>query len=234
MTIKEIQNKLIEIHQKGFIESKRKGPTGIGYTLESELNLLENNLAIPDIGGRVELKASRRDSKSLVTLFTFNRGVWNIPQKYLIENYGYIDPKRRKSIYTTLYYNNPNPAKLLLDLDEKKQKIHLIDTSGNLIATWNLYIIIGKFVSKLERLIMVLGKNRVNPLSKKEEFEFDEAYLLTDPSPENFLSAFKESVMAIDLRMHIKETGAVRNHGTGFRIFEKDIIKLFSKRTKLL
>ena len=40
MTLKEIQNHLNLLKDKGFISSKRKGPTGIGYTLEKYLNLI--------------------------------------------------------------------------------------------------------------------------------------------------------------------------------------------------
>ena len=58
MTLKEIQNRLLQLKEKGFVPSRRNGPTGIGHTLEQELNLDETNLAIPDIGGRVELKAT--------------------------------------------------------------------------------------------------------------------------------------------------------------------------------
>jgi hypothetical protein len=234
MTIKGIQKRLEALKAQGFIETKRKGSTGIGYTLEEKLNLDENNLAIPDIGGRVELKATRKNSKSLVTLFTFNRGVWHQPQKDIIENYGKFDANGRRGLYSTLYYAHPNPCNLMIDIDESAHKIHLKDTDDKLIATWSLYVIIGKFVSKLERLLMVLADSRLNSAANREEFEFNEAYLLTDPSPENFLAAFKESLIAIDLRMHIKESGAVRNHGTGFRVFEKDIIKLYSNRKKIL
>lgn len=91
MTLKEIQKKLETLKAKGYVSSKRRGPTGIGHTLEQELNLNETNIAIPDIGGRVELKATRKNSSSLITLFTFNRGVWQIPQIDVIEKYGYVD-----------------------------------------------------------------------------------------------------------------------------------------------
>ena len=67
MTIKEIQSKLLILNDKGFVSTRRKGPTGIGHTLEQELDLTETNLAIPDIGGRIELKASRKTSGSMVT-----------------------------------------------------------------------------------------------------------------------------------------------------------------------
>ena len=74
MTLAEIQRKLNHLKEKGFIPSLRRGSTGIGYTLEKELGLKESNIAIPDLGGRVELKTSRRESSSLITLFIFNRG----------------------------------------------------------------------------------------------------------------------------------------------------------------
>lgn len=51
MTLKEVQSRLISLKNKGFVFSRRSGSTGIGYTLEQELLLEENNLAIPDIGG---------------------------------------------------------------------------------------------------------------------------------------------------------------------------------------
>ena len=70
MTLKQIKSRLTSLKKKGFVPSKRKGSTGVGLTLERELGLTENNLAIPDINGRVELKATRRKSNSLITLFT--------------------------------------------------------------------------------------------------------------------------------------------------------------------
>ncbi len=46
--------------------------------------------------------------------------------------------------------------------------------------------------------------------------------------------AFDENKLMIDIRMHLKETGGVRNHGTGFRIAEKYLIDLYQKQRKLL
>ena len=111
MTLKEITKRLHFIKNKGFITSKRKGPTGIGHTLESELGLKENNLSIPDIGGYIELKSTRHNSKSMITLFTFNKAVWQLPQKEIIQNYGYLK-SNRQSLYSTIFYTQYNPQKL--------------------------------------------------------------------------------------------------------------------------
>jgi len=119
MTLKEIQKRLSALKSKGFVPTQRRGPTGIGHTLEQELNIDETNIAIPDIGGRVELKANRRHTSSLITLFTFNRGIWQIPQKEVIENYGYVDKDGRNALYNTIYVGKQNSQGLTLIIDKK-------------------------------------------------------------------------------------------------------------------
>jgi hypothetical protein len=234
MTLKEIQKKLKSLKDRGYIISGRKGSTGIGHTLEQELNLAETNIAIPDIGGRVELKATRKDSSSLITLFTFNRGAWQIAQKELIETYGYIDSNDRKALYSTVYYGKLNAQGFMLAIDQEANQIQLIHkTAKKIIAMWSIYTIVGKFLTKLERAIFVFAKARIGK-NNKEEFYFNEAYLLEEPSPDKFIEAFEKSLIAIDIRMHLRENNAVRNHGTGIRIFEKDIPQLYGKRRELI
>lgn len=233
MTLKEVQNKLREIKNKGFVKSLRRGSTGIGYTFERLFGVKENNIPIPDIGGRVEIKTIRKDSQSLITLFTFNRGVWHIRQKDLIQKYGYIDNKGRFALKNTVFYGKPILQKLGLEIDEHKNTIHLIDvTTKNTVATWDVYVIVGKFMTKLSRLLIVLADRKI--IKGKEYFHYNEAYLLTNPSSRSFIKAFKKSLIGIDLRMHLKESGAVRNRGTAFRIKEKNLIELYEHRKKLI
>lgn len=235
MTLKEIQKKLAALSNKGYILTLRKGPTGIGHTLEKELGVYENNLAIPDIGGRVELKGTRRNASALITLFTINRTVWQFPKKQIIENFGYIDPNNRKALYSTVYANENNPQDLILEIDKLKNKVNLFHKkSHTLLASWSIFTIVGKFITKLERLLFVFADNRKNEKYNKEEFYFNEAYLLEEPSPEKFLEAFENSIIAIDLRMHLNKNNAVRNHGTGFRIREAKLPLLYGKQRKMI
>ncbi|HHS95380.1 MAG TPA: hypothetical protein ENJ45_02235, partial [Phaeodactylibacter sp.] len=78
MTIEEFKSKFREIKNRRFIPSLRKGPTGVGYTLETNLGIKENNISEPDIEN-IELKAHRAKGNNLITLFTFNRKVWKMP-----------------------------------------------------------------------------------------------------------------------------------------------------------
>ncbi|MCD6385920.1 hypothetical protein J7M23_09115 [Candidatus Sumerlaeota bacterium] len=100
------------------------------------------------------------------------------------------------------------------------------------MATWDVYIIVGTFMTKLSRLLVVIADRKVE--KGKEYFHYNEAYLLTDPSARNFIEAFKKSLIGIDIRMHLKENGAVRNRGTAFRIKEKDLIELYEHRRRLI
>ncbi len=233
MNLKELENKLKKIKDMGYVRTLRRGSTGIGYTFESLLGISENNLPIPDIGGRVEIKTVRKESQSLVTLFTFNKGVWQIPQKDLIKKYGYEDEKGRLALKNTVFYGRPIAQGLSLDVDENKNLIKLVDShTGEVLGVWDLYVIVGKFMTKLSKILLVIADRKI--IDGVEHFYYESAYLLSEPSPRKFIEAFKNSIVGIDIRMHLKENGAVRNRGTAFRIREKDLMELYENRRKIL
>ena len=87
-------------------------------------------------------------------------------------------------------------------------------------------------MTKLDRLLLIFADNKLD--NNTEYFHFNEVYLLENPTPEKFLEAFENSELMIDLRMHLKESGGVRNHGTGFRISEKNLMDLYAKKKRLI
>ncbi|MCX8056228.1 MAG: MvaI/BcnI family restriction endonuclease [Ignavibacteria bacterium] len=233
MKLIELKKKLIQLSQKGFVKSQRKGPTGIGHLVETELGLKETNISIPDIGGRVEIKSTREDSNSPITLFTFNRGVWKIKQSELINKYGYVDEAGRQALYSTVSKGIPNQQQFYYEVDLKRNLIVLKNKLDDMvIAEWSVYVIAGKFMTKLDRLLFILAKSKI--INSEEYYHFHKAYLLEKPTPENFLDAFNQGLIFIDIRMHLKSSGGVRNHGTGFRIKEKQLITLYQKKTIIL
>ena len=233
MRLNELENYMRDLNAKGFIQTRRKGPTGIGYTLESWLNVPENNLPIPDIGGRVEIKATRSSANSLITLFTFNRGAWNHPQAEVIKKWGYFDhKKKRPALYTTVSASGVNSLGLQLILPENNEIVSIIHVpTGQEIATWDLYHMIGKFMAKFERLLLVHANSRKT--MGIEEFHYYSALLLTDPSARTFRKGFTSGKVLIDIRMHLNDN-TVRNRGTGFRIRENDLPNLFGRIRKIL
>lgn len=232
MTLKELSVKLSDIMNLGYVKTQRSGSTGVGYTFESLMGLSESNIPIPDLGGIVELKTSRKDSSSLVTLFTFNKGAWKVKQKEVIEKFGYRNGKHRFALKSTVFYGRRNSLGFLIDIDSQNNFIRLGHQSNQLIAEWDLFEIVGKFSSKMRRLLLVLASRRGSATS--EEFFYDEVYLLTDPDVRHFLQGFRDGLIGIDLRMHLKPNGSVRNRGTGFRMREADLKVLYKTRKQLL
>ncbi|MBI5047460.1 MAG: hypothetical protein HZB54_00725 [Deltaproteobacteria bacterium] len=232
MTLKEIERKLRTLKTMGYIPTVRKGSTGVGHTFEQKMGLPETNIPVPDLGGRVEIKTTRRDASSPVTLFCFNRGVWHISQKELIEKYGYIDDSGRKALKNIVYTGRQISQGLSLIIDDANNKVSLKDENGKLLATWDVFVMVGKLVSKLSKVLFVIADRRFDA-NGEEEFLYKEAYILTDPIPRNFINAFKSGKVGIDLRMHLKENGTVRNRGTAFRIKEADLWDLYSNSRNL-
>jgi hypothetical protein len=231
-SLTEIRKALVALKAKGYVRASRKGPTGVGHTLEARLGVGESNIQIPDLGGRVELKATRRHSSSLITLFTFNRGVWLLPQREVIGKYGYSDRNRgRKALYSAVRAGAENPQGLVIHVNRSDQTISVMHRRQK-VATWSAFRLAGALLYKLGVLVYVIADSRVG--DSGEEFHFNEAYLLKEPSSNRFLEAFEKSLAFIDLRMHLRNDGSVRNHGTGFRMHEHDLYLLFKTRERLI
>ena len=86
-----------------------KGPTGNRYTFEQYLGLDETNVQIPDLGGRIELKATRRNSGSLITLLLLT---WRVESKTKkVYKYGII-VKDNRMAYIVQFILSAHPSGL--------------------------------------------------------------------------------------------------------------------------
>lgn len=89
------------------------------------------------------------------------------------------------------------------------------------------------FKKKMPALVFVQVETRINS-DEKEEFYYNEAYLLSDPSGKKLLDMISKDEILVDVRMHVNLRGSVRNHGTAFRTDESKLINCFSKKESLL
>ncbi len=227
MNLSEFTDRFQKLRAKGFIKSKRPGPTGIGYTLETELGIKENNIALPDLGD-VELKAHRHGQNTLITLFTFNRKAWKIKAIEAVRKYGSLDKDGRTGLYYTMNLI-PNSAGLFLQITDKDVSVRSID--GTLIVEWTLEAITTQFVKKIPALLLVSAFSEER--DGIEYFHFSSAQLMKGTSPQLLIDRFKAEHIVVDLRLHDKGTDGARNHGTGFRAYESSLPYLFSNITNL-
>jgi len=222
MNLEEFKQKFQELRNKGFVKSLRKGPTGIGLTFETLMGVKENNLALPDIDG-IEIKAHRDNSKSMITLFTFNKKAWQINPLEAIRKYGSYDGNGRLGMYYTMSLT-PNSAGLFLTVNETG--ITVQHTSGEIIAKWQLSTLAERFSQKIPALLFISAHTEER--AGIEYFHFYRGQLMRDTTKELLSELFKTGNLLVDLRLHDKKTRA-RNHGTGFRTFEDKLPLLFEK-----
>ena len=230
----ELKQRLQELHSKGFIPSKRHGPTGIGYTLEQYLNISANNLPFADIDGRIELKATRSTTNNLITLFTADKEAWLYPQSQVITQWGYIDSKGRPALKSIVSAVSSNQHQLQVIISPHAESIKIIHTpTHTTIASWNIFHIVGKFALKFNQLLLVHAQTR--KVHTHEEFYYNSAILLKSPDIQKFRDGFRNGTIQIDIRMHLQPPAqSVRNRGTAFRIREQDLPKLFTRQLRLL
>ena len=222
MKLEDFKVKFEDLRSKGYVPSLRKGPTGVGYTLETMLGISENNIALPDIKS-VEIKAHRSKGGNLITLFTFNNKVWKMSPLDAIRKYGSPDKNGRLGLYYTMSLK-PNSGGLFLDVSDKE--ISVRHTSGEVIAVWEVEKLTERFKQKLPAMLFISAFSEER--GDSEFFHYYRAQLLRGTSSKILANQFRSESILVDLRLHDKGTRA-RNHGTGFRISEANLPLLFEK-----
>jgi len=233
MNLFTLKKNLKNIKKAGFIRTHRAGDTGIGKTLEDLLNIRENNIPLPDIRGVAELKAYRKNSTSMLTLFTLEP----LPKggdrdRMLLDNFGYSKRAngRSKELHSTLScrrYNNQS-----LKLSVTSNKVRVLGKNKRLNIYWDMESLQNKFNDKLPALVYVLADTKT--IRGKEYFNFSEAYLLSGFNFELFKKMIKKDQIVVDFRMFYKPNGQVRNHGTGFRVKINKLYGCFQNKVHLI
>jgi len=231
-----IRSKLRDIKEKGFIKSLRKNNTGIGYTLEELLKIKESNIGEPDFtykGLKVELKTQRKQASSRVTLST-KSPIWKpLRDREIINKLGYIDKEGRKALKITLKVDGFNPKGFKLNLDEKKDRLEIVHKSFGVTCYFKYSELIETVKTKLyENLLLVLANKKKE--NEEEYFHYVEAFLFSDFDEDNFKNLLIEGKIIWEFRMHLKESGFARDHGSGLRISRKYLGDLFKKEEKIL
>jgi hypothetical protein len=220
----EIIAKLSEIKAKGFVPTMRQGTTGVGYTLEQLFEIDENNIALPNLKD-TELKAKREQSAYPITILTYDRCAWGGRGSQLsaLEKYGYSDSDGRLGMYHLLK-TKANSHGLFLSVSDTE--VSAQHTDGTSIAKWSLKELAKKLDKKTKNILLVNAK--VDVRNGVEHFLYDHArWCHNGIDYSNLRNLFENEKLMIDLRLHKKLNGSVRNHGTGFRIYENNLPDMY-------
>ncbi|WP_336015347.1 MvaI/BcnI family restriction endonuclease [Fusobacterium polymorphum] len=234
-TLEDFKNEMDNISKEGWIKTHRSGPTGIGKTLEDLLGIQENNASEPDFGV-YELKASRNNDESMLTLFTKSPQPRRVNGK-LLENYGYYSEQyeennRKKVIHSTL--STTNPVKISdtgksLSLVCSENRISIVDNENDFEAFWDKSELKKVFDKKFKHTLIYVKADSVNS-GTNEKFLYKEAFELSGFNYNGLIELLEKGIVKIDIRIGQYSDGRTHDHGTAFRIHPKYFDQLFLKK----
>lgn len=224
--LRKFLSRFDKVSAAGFTTTLRSGSTGIGYTLETLLDIKENNNPRGDFLG-IELKSHRGDEFRTISLKKMNlflkEPAWldGLSHKERIPKYGYVDGNGRVALYSTVTSRENSHG---LKLSAEDQRIQL-QFKGTNVAEWKHDILAGRLKEKLSETIFVGAETR--GMGRSEEFHFQTALYCREPSAEQLAHLVATREAMVEMRMHIQESGAARNHGTAFRIRQNSLPQLY-------
>lgn len=244
------EDKIVEAFRKvkalGWVKSHRRNNTGIGKTFEDYMGVVENNVDGPDLFG-FEIKSHREESASFVTLFTKSPSSSKEEKgsnAWLKDQFGECYPNSQmKKLHTSIFADKFNTFmgkysfRLIHDKVNKLIYIGVYSLGGKMLLDQNVYYtyddIETALKKKLRSLFYVKAKRRHMP-DGSEEFSFDSAEIYTEPSLDAFLKMLDAGEIMYDIRMGAYQSGRYcgrpHDHGSGFRIKEADICKLYRNK----
>ena len=234
----ELVDRLNEISNQ-WIHSNRTHDTGIGKTLEDLLGIKENNFPGPN-GEKVELKSIRKDSSSMITLFT-KSPTPSESIKNLLEDYGYqrATDSTKKNLHVDLYGNRVTEIKGIpsLKLAVTPDRIDIVNVDGRKYGGWEYQTLKKSFESKMYRVLLVKADARGS--RDNEEFNYNEAWVLMGFSFERFITLISNGIVRAELRLGVypkgsKNEGRPHDHGTAFRVFAANIQDCFAYRDQII
>ncbi|MCX6817669.1 MAG: MvaI/BcnI family restriction endonuclease [Candidatus Aenigmarchaeota archaeon] len=250
LTYEEVVEQLKLLNERKWVKTHRAGPTGIGKTLEDLTGIPENNIPTPDMKG-AELKSTRKTAKSMLTLFT-KSPLPDGANSVLLKRFGYQARGNEKpdlhTTVSTLKFNTLRGKQgFIVEVSEDKVELvsggpapmdimkYLTDKpeeKKEVLGYWNRRILRECFEKKFPQLLFVKAECRGS--GKNEEFWFNEAWLLSEFSFDNFINLLKSGDILVDIRIGQYPNGRSHDHGTGFRVQINKLDMCFQKRKNII
>ena len=244
----KFQTAMQEIEQKGFIPTHRNGDTGIGKTLEDELGIEESPVQAADLGA-VELKATRKDSGSMMTLFTKSPSKRGVNNSVLRNRYGYqteesieLNPDV-KVLHTTVNgadFNTLNGEKFL-KITSVGDRLYLEHAQDGILE--DVYWEKDKLKKAFDKKYPTQKMYHVQAETQRsndgtEEFHYDEASSLSGFSGDKMIECVESGELVVDIRLGVYASGDKKgkphDNGTAIRVSPSKLDDCFDEKKELL
>ena len=223
----ELLDKLKGVSNMGWVTTLRPGSTGVGFTLESMLNIQANSSQNPDYKG-IEIKSTRESSNVRITLFSKTPTYDPYTRERLVNTHGYLDENGRLNLNQSLYFHGNNVKGWSLKYFERKKLFAMKNEEE--IFYWLRETLKEKLQLKHHRTMFVYAKTRGT--GRTEQFNFTKAIYARNSDIDNFDRELNNGNVSLDLVMHKKPNGTIRDHGFLFKITKYNLINLFKDITE--
>ena len=219
--VQELIDRFDLLSAEGFVPSLRPGGNrGVGNTFEIRMGGSENNRAQADVLG-VELKSMmRRD---------FETGAFGDADLFLkepiwvdgiskgaerVRAYGYVDDDGRVALYSGVKAK-PNGHGLSLHVNRVESRLELLRL-GAFVGYWSFDSLQTPLNDKLTETLYGLADAKM--IASTEHYFYHTLIYCSQPSMEGFLELVAVGAVSLQIRMHVRDTGVLRNHGSQFRV----------------
>jgi hypothetical protein len=228
-SLMRLLNLFDDVSSRGYIRTLRQGPTGVGYTFETLLGIEENNNRGPDFEG-IELKCYRlgQGNNNIKKNLFLREPRWidtHTDMASRVRGYGYIDDESRPALYSAVTAST-NCHDFALEASADEEKVFLTYNCQR-VAEWTFRQLQERLDEKLTHAAFIGAKKR--GAAAQEEFHYQTFKYCRHPSVDSFIALVEAGQVIVELRMHVKENGTVRNHGTAFRLNEDRLPDLFAE-----
>ena len=242
MDFKIFYKKFLEIKERKWIKTKRKGYGGIGYTYECLIGKAEDTFFLPDYNG-IEIKTLNEKSRSKLHLFSINPdGDYLFPMKRILNKLGYPDKKYRKYKIFNMDFNGANYTNIgfyklaIIEIDRRNEKINLaakdyLGNNLNLNVSWSFNLLKERINLKLKKMVIIKADNKI--VNGDEYYYYKNIDYYKSKGFETFLELLETGDISVEIKIGIKKDlkhfGEMKNRGAIFSIKRENIEKLFKK-----
>ena len=234
----ELLLRLKEISSKGYIKTLRAGDTGVGFTLESLLDIPANSNKAPDFKG-IEIKSSRKKfqkSSGRSTIFSQVPN-WKISRlkgskEILLTRGKYHEQKKRMQLFHEFSALKINSYNMKLLLDHNKDLLHQIylkDESSVIDVTWEIEVLKRRLREKHKETFWVSAMTKGKNGDVNEEFLFSEVKHTGEVDFNIFPTLIETGVITLDYTIKEAKKNVAKDQGYLFKISSKNLDLLFSK-----
>mgnify|MGYP003382093475 CR=1 FL=1 len=217
-----------------WIDSMRTGDTGIGYTFESLVGVVENNDQGADFRGielKCKLKRDHGPASSKVNLFQLAPR-WTTAQTGIerLRMMGRQDADGRYSCYSQVT-TTANNLGLWLGVQLPPEGIHM-HKDAQQIGVWARERIAERLAEKHSRAVFVTAESR--RLRSATQYKYIDLVYCERPDIQKFIDMVDLRRIVFEFTMTERPPGRVRNHGYPWRLVDpRELDRLFALQVKL-